>query len=139
MISPRGMRGKGIGCADRPVVPAVPRPRRPLDSLATEKSLRFQDRSIQLGRAPGIGPMPHTGPIWLAVRGSAASPPTAPCVGWARSSRLHASSETDVSADPSFVGLAAAVPLYLFVAATSQDFVLALAASAVFFGLERMI
>jgi hypothetical protein len=27
-----------------------------------------QDGSIELGRAPGIGYMPHTGPIWLAVR-----------------------------------------------------------------------
>jgi hypothetical protein len=27
-----------------------------------------QDRSIEFGRAPGIGHMPYTGPIWLAVR-----------------------------------------------------------------------
>jgi hypothetical protein len=33
MISPWGMRGKGIGSADRPVVPTVPRPREPMDRL----------------------------------------------------------------------------------------------------------
>jgi hypothetical protein len=31
MISPWGMRGKGIEFADRPVVPAVPCPREPMD------------------------------------------------------------------------------------------------------------
>jgi hypothetical protein len=49
-----------------------------------------------------------------------------------------------VGADFSFVGLAAAVLLYLFAAATSRDFVLALAAAAIgsdlfLFGLQRMI
>jgi hypothetical protein len=39
MISPWGMRGKGIGFADRPVVPAVPRPREPLNSLATKAAV----------------------------------------------------------------------------------------------------
>jgi hypothetical protein len=70
--------------------------------------------------------------------------PTGSWAAWARSSRppqpLHASSETNVSAASSFVGLAAAVLLYLFAAATSRDFVLALAAAAMFFlGLQRMI
>jgi hypothetical protein len=33
-----------------------------------------QDRSIEFGGASGIGQMPHTGPIWLTVRGCATSP-----------------------------------------------------------------
>jgi hypothetical protein len=35
MISPLAKPAKAIGFADRPVVPAVPRTRRPLDRLAT--------------------------------------------------------------------------------------------------------
>jgi hypothetical protein len=43
MISPWGLRGKGIGLADRPVVPAVPRAlASPLDSLATLAAVRFR-------------------------------------------------------------------------------------------------
>jgi hypothetical protein len=63
MISPRGMRGKGIGFADWPVVPAMPRlqclalgspwtvwrPRRPCGSRPLDK----------VRRSPGIGHMPH--------------------------------------------------------------------------------
>jgi hypothetical protein len=103
------------------------------------------DRSIEFGRSPALA-ICQTGSIWFAVRACRQAPcaPTAPWVAWARSSRLHASSETNVSADSSFLDLGAAVLLYLFVAATSQDFVLALAAAAmgsdsVFFGLQRMI
>jgi hypothetical protein len=33
MISPWGMRGKGIGSAERPLVPAAPRPREPMDQV----------------------------------------------------------------------------------------------------------
>ena len=122
MIPPWGRRGKGIGFADRPVVPAVPRPREPIDRLATEAARAAQDSSHD----------------------ELLAGPTAPWIAWARSTRLHASSETNVCADSSFVGLAAAVLLYLFAAATSRDFVLAFAAAAigsdsVFFGLQRMI
>jgi hypothetical protein len=42
MISPLGMRGKGIGFADLSVVPAVPRPHEPLDRLATSATLQFK-------------------------------------------------------------------------------------------------
>jgi hypothetical protein len=42
MISLLGMRGKGIGFADRPVLPAVPHYRGPLDSLAIKAALRFK-------------------------------------------------------------------------------------------------
>ena len=93
-----------------------------------------------------IGHMPHGGDLARCSRLQDKPPfgPTALWVAWARSSRLHASSETNVSADSSFVGLVAAVLLYLSVAATSQDFALAFAAAAtgsdsVFFGLQRMI
>jgi hypothetical protein len=77
--------------------------------------------------------------------------PTGAWVAWVRSSRpsqqrqrLHALSESNVSADSSFVGLAAVALLHLFAAATSRHFVLALAAAAmgtgsVSFELQRMI
>ena len=52
MISPPGMRGKGIGSPDRPVVPVVPRPRYPLDSLATSVARAVQDHSMVLARLP---------------------------------------------------------------------------------------
>jgi hypothetical protein len=42
MISPYWRRGKGIGFADRPVVSAVPRPREPMDRLATSAAVRFK-------------------------------------------------------------------------------------------------
>jgi hypothetical protein len=41
MVSPQGLRGKVIGSADRPVVPVVPRPREPLDRLATSAAVRL--------------------------------------------------------------------------------------------------
>ena len=56
MISPEGMRGKGIGSADRPVVPAVPRPREPLGSLATSTALRFKTARYS---SEGPRPWPH--------------------------------------------------------------------------------
>jgi hypothetical protein len=75
MISPPGMRGKGIGSPDRPAVPVVPRPREPLDRLATKAapcSSRPLDRVLK--SPPGVGHMPRIGPIWLAVRGCATRP-----------------------------------------------------------------
>jgi hypothetical protein len=39
MLSRWELRGKGIGLADRPVVAAVPRPRYPLDRLATKAAV----------------------------------------------------------------------------------------------------
>src|SRR5262245_17601876 len=64
----------GIGSANGGLVPAVPRPREPIEGLAKTSGARAaQDRSIEFGRAPSIGHMPHTGPIWLAVRGRTTS------------------------------------------------------------------
>jgi hypothetical protein len=42
MISPLGMRGKGIGFAYRPVLAAMPRPHEPLDRLATQAAVRLK-------------------------------------------------------------------------------------------------
>jgi hypothetical protein len=43
MISPQGRRGKGIGLADRPVVPAVPCRREPMDRQAGDlAAVRFK-------------------------------------------------------------------------------------------------
>jgi hypothetical protein len=42
MISLWGMLGKGIGFADRPLVRAVPRPREPMDRLASYAAVRFR-------------------------------------------------------------------------------------------------
>jgi hypothetical protein len=61
MISPWGRRGKGIAFAHRPVVPAGPRPRYPLDPLATSAAVRFKRaqwclRGSRAHRAPRVSP-----------------------------------------------------------------------------------
>jgi hypothetical protein len=56
MISPLAKPGKAIGFADRPLVPAVPRTRGPLDRPATLGGRTAQGRSIGFGSALGIGP-----------------------------------------------------------------------------------
>ena len=76
----------GIGSPDRPVgaCGASP-PSGALGPLGDLGGPVAQDRSIQLGRAPGIGHMPRIGPIWLAVRAARRGPwgPTGPWVAWA--------------------------------------------------------
>jgi hypothetical protein len=61
MISPWGMRGKGIGFADRPVVP-VPRPCEPMDRLPRYATLRFRKAHGSLGTGWGdnCSPRPHS-------------------------------------------------------------------------------
>jgi hypothetical protein len=46
MISPCGMRGKGTGFVDRPVLAAVPRPRKPVDRLRFKAAQQSQGRRI---------------------------------------------------------------------------------------------
>jgi hypothetical protein len=53
MISPSGMREKGIGFADRPV---VSRPREPLDRLATSVALRLKTAQSSPEGSPGTWP-----------------------------------------------------------------------------------
>ena len=48
-----------------------------LDSLRPRRAHAVQDSSIDFGRAPGIGHMPDTGPIWLTC-GCTTSPPCDP-------------------------------------------------------------
>jgi hypothetical protein len=72
MISPWRRRGKGIGFADWSMAHAVPRPHEPWTVWGPGRAV--QDRRIEFGRAPGIGHIPHTGPIRLAVRGCATRP-----------------------------------------------------------------
>jgi hypothetical protein len=74
MISPWGMRGKGIGFADRPGGACGASPLRALGPTGDLEGPAVQDRSIEFGRCPGLGDIPHTGPIWLAVRGCADKP-----------------------------------------------------------------
>jgi hypothetical protein len=53
MISPWGTRGKGIGLADRPVVPAVPRPREPWTGRLDLGGPAAQDDSMVLDDLAG--------------------------------------------------------------------------------------
>jgi hypothetical protein len=83
-ISRWGPRGKGIGFADRPVAPQVPRSRGPLDSLATKAARAVQDHSIDFRRATRHWPHAtpgRAGSLFAAGR-QAPLGPTAPWVAW---------------------------------------------------------
>jgi hypothetical protein len=84
MISPLGMRGKWA--ADRPGVPAVPRPSRPLGPSSDLGGRAAQDRPIEFGRCPpalATCPTPAQSGSLFAAAGQSSSRPRGPCVPWA--------------------------------------------------------
>jgi hypothetical protein len=75
-----GLRGKGIGFAGRPVVPAVPRPRGPLDRLATSAAVGLKTaQGSSRGSPCEIWDQQHPTAFWWA-HSSAESP--ARCAFW---------------------------------------------------------